>query len=1188
MIFKKCISAVTSMLISLTSLTCGASVNAESHDVSFSKHRSAAMASIGTEEVIYSSSGDCGRNVNYSVSGTTLTISGEGNMYDYYSELNKEIFNGRDDVTRIIVEDGVTSVPSYAFYNMESVQEVIIGNDVTYIGHDAFTGCNNLKKISIGDSLQSMDSIPLDDVPEITFSDNSCFTTIDGIIYDKNVTKLIYMGKANSGKEILSIPDTVTKINHDALKYGNKFTSIYIGAGITDLSEIPYNLSSLEEINVSPDNLNYSSIDGVLYDKDVTKLIKYPDSKTTGSFVIPDSVTKVNYNALKFGNKLTSIYIGAGITDISEIPYNLSSLEEINVSPDNSNYSSIDGVLYNKDVTELIKYPEGKTTDSFIIPDSVSEISNSFSSESLSSITELHIGENFKNFNYHFEIYEMPLERITVSSGNSSFTAKDNILYTSDMTKIIRVGVRNADKFEVDENISSISSGAFNNCTIGNLIVYNTKCSLYSLGGKINSISGYSGSTAHRYVTNNTIPFTALDADTAPLTVMPESVNFNFEYHYGYSSLTKRIAANRDNVTYELKDNNNDSYCSVSLDENGNVSVKCNDYSYWSSYNYSCEIIVSDGTETITVPVEIIIYPPPTSSAPPTKPTYRVTATDTDVAVGDSIKIEPEIIEVDSYGLSGNPYYSYSCDSPNVSVDSDGNVTALSVGEAEIDIECEIEYSSYYYISSDHISTTMKVYCFPEVTSLEIASFVDDISKIRYKSSNLKDIYVNENNPYYSSDGTALYDYDKTKLLVFPLASDIKEYKIPEGVDIAQANPFKGSENLSKLMIPDNCSVNSDTYLANELEIYNAAGKISTDAFNGHSELSIVTIDEGITLIEDSAFANCVNLKKIVIPESVTGIRYTAFNYDTNLEIWGYTGSYAEKYADMFGFPFFPLDSAQTTTPETPTTTEITSTTTETTTPITTTEITSTTTETTTPITTTETTSTTTETTTTNTTTTNTTTENTSTTMITTTSITTTAPDKIQIQQPYIGNLYVGNTFNLNYTTNNYSGNVIWVSGTPNIVSINTKGEVTVLGEGNALIYAIDDNGISYKIRFNTFTIKTSPATTTTTTTTKKPTVTTAVPTTTIPVTSTTEAAPKVALGDVDNNGSIDALDASIVLTEYALVATGHDSLLNADRKKAADLNKDGTVDALDASLVLSYYAYRATGGNKNLMDYLK
>lgn len=78
-----------------------------------------------------------------------------------------------------------------------------------------------------------------------------------------------------------------------------------------------------------------------------------------------------------------------------------------------------------------------------------------------------------------------------------------------------------------------------------------------------------------------------------------------------------------------------------------------------------------------------------------------------------------------------------------------------------------------------------------------------------------------------------------------------------------------------------------------------------------------------------------------------------------------------------------------------------------------------------------------------------------------------------------------------------------------------------------------------------------------------------------------------VDLGDVDSNGTIDALDASMVLMAYAMKATGKPSNLDTEHLKAADVNFDGNVDAFDASIILSYYAYKATGGKALFADYL-
>ena len=77
-------------------------------------------------------------------------------------------------------------------------------------------------------------------------------------------------------------------------------------------------------------------------------------------------------------------------------------------------------------------------------------------------------------------------------------------------------------------------------------------------------------------------------------------------------------------------------------------------------------------------------------------------------------------------------------------------------------------------------------------------------------------------------------------------------------------------------------------------------------------------------------------------------------------------------------------------------------------------------------------------------------------------------------------------------------------------------------------------------------------------------------------------------LGDVDENGIVDASDASAVLAAYAAVQTGGNTPLTAKQIKAADVDNNGTVDASDASTILAYYAYKQTSGTKSFTDYIK
>ncbi|WP_296569862.1 dockerin type I domain-containing protein [Ruminococcus sp.] len=113
---------------------------------------------------------------------------------------------------------------------------------------------------------------------------------------------------------------------------------------------------------------------------------------------------------------------------------------------------------------------------------------------------------------------------------------------------------------------------------------------------------------------------------------------------------------------------------------------------------------------------------------------------------------------------------------------------------------------------------------------------------------------------------------------------------------------------------------------------------------------------------------------------------------------------------------------------------------------------------------------------------------------------------------------------------------------------------------------------------------KQTTTTTTSTTTSTKTTTTTAV-TTAPPVPN-----PEYKLGDVNNDGLINAVDASSVLEYYAIVSSARFSTFTAGQKLAADVNHDGFIDAVDASKILSYYAYLSTAKDDimPLEEYIK
>lgn len=103
--------------------------------------------------------------------------------------------------------------------------------------------------------------------------------------------------------------------------------------------------------------------------------------------------------------------------------------------------------------------------------------------------------------------------------------------------------------------------------------------------------------------------------------------------------------------------------------------------------------------------------------------------------------------------------------------------------------------------------------------------------------------------------------------------------------------------------------------------------------------------------------------------------------------------------------------------------------------------------------------------------------------------------------------------------------------------------------------------------------------------------VTTAVTTTTTTTTTTTQTQQiSYSCGDIDNDSRINAVDASMVLTYYAMISTNKNGNLSEPQKKAADVDKNGVINAVDASNILTYYAYTSTSkdNTKSLEEYMK
>ena len=168
---------------------------------------------------------------------------------------------------------------------------------------------------------------------------------------------------------------------------------------------------------------------------------------------IPDSVTLISSGAFSKCTSLENIMIPDSVTEIAADAF-VCGIAEITVSDGNQNYSSVDGVLFNKEQTMLIDYPEGSLETSYHIPDGVTEIASGAFSDC----------RNLQEIIMPDSVIVMQESACKACSNLKHVTLSENLMEISDQAFYF---CRNLEEISFPDGITKIGESAFASC--GNL-----------------------------------------------------------------------------------------------------------------------------------------------------------------------------------------------------------------------------------------------------------------------------------------------------------------------------------------------------------------------------------------------------------------------------------------------------------------------------------------------------------------------------------------------------------------------------------------------------------------------------------------------------------------------------------------------------------------------------------------------
>ncbi len=784
------------------------------------------------------SSGSCGKNLTWTLAGTTLTISGEGSMTNYTDGSGNKTppwQEYKSKITELIIGEGVTTIGSCAFYYCDSLTSVTIPENVTSIGSWAFNQCHMLSKIywnaknvtsigtyaflSVGEKAPeaevifgsgvripsrciegaSIKNVVLsDDVAYISpkaFVGTEYYTEyyndisnwVDGVLYINN--HLIITDESKESFKSYEIRNGTKTIAGDAFKGCSNLISITIPDGVTSICDGAFNgCSSLTSVSI-PDSV-----------KNIGEYAFYDCSSLT-SVTIPDSVTNIGGYAFEGSNSFENVVIGDGVTSLIGFSFR-----------GNTNLKKV------------------------VIGDGVTSI-GWYAFEGCSSLTSVHIGDSVTSIGYY------------VFSGCGSLTSVSIGDAVKSIDNYAFKGCSSLTSVTIPDSVTNIAGYAFEGCNgLENVVI----------GDGVTSLNGFSfsGNTNLKKVVIGdrvtSIGYKAFSGCSSLTSInIPDSVTSIGGDAFYYCSNLKEVYISDltawCNIDFEQGDSNpiydgadlylNNELLTVLEIPDGVVEIK--NYAFYGCSNLT-SVSIGDSVTSIG------------------DYAFRDCSSLTSISIPDSVT------NIGRYAFNG-------CSS----------LTSVSIPDSVTSIGSSAfgGCSSLENIVIGNGVTSLAGFYFKNYTNLKKVVIGDGVTSIGDEAfeycRNLTSVSIGDG--VTSIGSTAFYG-----------CSSLTSVNIPDSVISIGSSAFAGCSNLTSVSIGDSVTSIGSSAFENcsnltSVSIGDGVTSIGDEAFEYCRSLTSVSIPDSVTSIGGSAFYGCSSLTSVSVGDSVTSIGGCAFSYCRSL-----------------------------------------------------------------------------------------------------------------------------------------------------------------------------------------------------------------------------------------------------------------------------------------------------------------